>query len=318
MSKKIGMMGALTFNMALLLLAGRTLAQAQDITDITVNNGQGTSPSNYALIAPTTYGAEADGDFNTNPDTRYANGVAVQALGYVNYNCVPDKSWDLEAFGYNANTGVTNGATLTYVGGFNPLTTNEGYSLGDIFLSTSAVTGPTGIPSSDGAVPYTNPGYQYAIHITSISGTTLNYSIYQLSGSTQLTSVYFAQNSDSNPYALANYTSANGVNDVYDGTATVSADSNGQVDTLLHEGLFYGATADSGETDNYVATFTIGSLDLSGFDAYLTEQCGNDELSGSTFSTTTVVTTPEPASVWLGVVALLAIFAVRRAQTARR
>jgi hypothetical protein len=280
-------------------------AAHSQVTDITVNNGQGTSPSDYTNISPTNEFAnqntEVPPDYNTNPDLRTAGGTPVQALGYLNANCIPDKSWDLEAFGYTAST-----STLTYVGGFNPTQANEGYSLGDIFLSTpstSTISQPSGLSQNE---DYSNPGYSYAIHFTGTSATTLSYTIYALTGGTQLQTVAFNQNLDSDPYALdLTYDLANNnIAAVYSGTTSVALKTNLQVNNLLDENLFYQpGVIDSPLADNYVASFDLSTLDLSSFNASLTEQCGNDALSGSSSAVIETTATPEPKSVCLALMA---------------
>jgi len=262
----------------ILALVSSTGLHAQ-LLDITVNNGQGTSASDYGVI-PTSD--------NTNPDPRVVNGTPVMSLGYVNANCVANKSWDLEAFGYNSTA-----KSLTYIGGFNPLQANEGISLGDIFLSTGPVTQPNGLSQN---TDYSNPGYAYAIHFTTATnGSSLNYTIYKLTSTTQLQTVEYNQNLDSDPYAL-DLSKLGGATIVATGTSAVSTDTNAQVNTLLNETLF-NTPADKTDTtaDNYVASFNLSSLNLSSFDANLTEGCGNDDLAGSTLAAT-----PEPRAMYLG------------------
>ena len=276
---------------------------AQTIQDITVNNGQGTDPSDYSAISTSNPYAYLATNFNTNPDPRVVDGVPVLALGYVNANCVPDKSWDLEAFGYSASAN-----TLTYVGGFNPLQTNEGYSIGDIFLSTGTVTQPAGLMQN---TDYSNPGYTYAIHFTPTGGSTLAYSIYQLTSATQLLTVAFNQNLDSDPYAL-DPSNLGGATVIASGTTTVSAVDNAQVNTLLSENLFNSSSTANTSADNYVATFNLPA-GLTDFYASLTEQCGNDALAGSS----AIIAAPEPTSFYLGIVAGILFVGVARLQARR-
>jgi hypothetical protein len=293
---------------------GAAYAQIQDIT---VNNGISASSSDYAAVAG-----------NTNQDTRVVNGVDVNALGYVDAGDVNTKDWDLEAFGYQS-TAATQSApassSLTYIGGFNPLTTDEDYNLGDIFLSQGTATVPQtggtagGGNSSPGPnTPYTNPGYAYAIHITGVnlSNSTLTYNLYQLNGPAALVETVsfnnYQNNPLSDPYALdLNGTGYSLVNSS-PLTATVSLDTNHQINQLLNENIFnptgVGAASNT-IADNYVVAFDISSLNLTSFNASLTEQCGNDLLAGSTDALMTQEV-PEP-STWallLGGLGLLAFW----------
>jgi hypothetical protein len=256
--------------------------QADTVTDITSPNGQGFSASNYSAITTS----------NTNPDPR----PNIYALGYVHANCLPGKVWDLEAFAYD---GTAN--SLVYVGGFNPLTQiqadNLPWSLGDIFISPGAVTNPSPTITDGHPVDYSNPGYTYAIHFTRpASGTTLAYTIYDLTGSTQIQSVYFNQNTNAGPYAL-DLNALGGATIVGGGTSVVQTDTGAAVNTLLGETLF-NTVADQASNDNYVVSIPLGSLTALGltvFDASLTESCGNDSLQGSGTAINLVV--PEPGSL---------------------
>ena len=281
--------------MAILTL-GVTHAGAQ-IADITVNNGQGTDPAGYTTISTPTN--------STNPDPR----AGVFALGYLNYNCIPDKSWDLEAFGYNANTN-----SLTYVGGFNPLQANEGYSLGDIFISQGAVVQPGGLSQG---MDYSNPGYTYAIHLIPGGGgpnpTNIGYDIYQLTNTTQLQTVAFNQNLVSDPYAL-DLNNLGGATIVASGSADVQTGATGNdVNTLLGETLFNTAN-DQASADNYILSLNLAPWSLTGgFKASLTEQCGNDALAG--VYPGSAVAAPEPTSVYnalLATIFFLGMFQLRK------
>jgi hypothetical protein len=279
-------------------------------SDITVNNGDGTSASDYAAISGN----------NTNPDPR----SGIFQVGYVNLGDEATKEWSLEAFGFNAAT-----QSLTYVGGFNPTApindSGTNYSLGDIFLSPGNTPIPqTGLGVSvDGSnTPYTNPGYSYAIHFTGTSATSLSYTIYQLTNTTQVLTVggqpgvndnNSNNNGNSDPYALnlAYDLAQNNITAIATGDSTVSADTNTQVNSLLRESLF---TVDNSNSDNYVASFNLSSIlsDLpGGFNASLTEQCGNDLLAGSA-SGFDLSATPEPRSIYLALAATGLFFYIFR------
>jgi hypothetical protein len=295
----------LTVIFAILVMAfGAPCIHAQ-IQDITVNNGQGASPSDYSPISTSNPYAYLGTNFNTNPDPRIgSNGLPVMALGYVNANCVPDKSWDLEAFGYDPTT-----ASLTYVGGFNPATTNEGYSLGDIFVSPELVTQPGSLSQS---TDYSNPGYTYAIHFITTGGPTIDYDIYQLTSATQLQTVAFDQNLDSDPYAL-DLNNLGGATIIGTGMATVELMTGAGVNSLLNETGLNGTTAlfntptDQTSDDNYVLSLNISSMNLAGssFNASLTEQCGNDAIAGAYVASNTFQAVPEPISSSYGIMGVL-------------
>ena len=312
--------------------------RAQTVTptttqDITVNNGIPLTPFPLNPIAPNSYGAEAGGDFNTNPDPRTVNSTPVDALGYVNSGDVPDKTWDLEAFGYSNSAN-----TLTYVGGFNPLVPTfdggQAYTLGDIFLSTHLIapgtnSGATGGSNTNYAVgTYQNPGYTYAIHFTGLPTTpanaitntpaTLTYTIYQLTSTAAVLDTVafngYENNGLSDPAAFDPSDIGNGTAVAVAGainlTAYVTPKTNSQINSLLGEtgsNALFNTTADqaSTATDNYVVSFDLNSI-LSqlpnGFDVSLTESCGNDLLAGST-SAISFQATPEPKSIYLGFIA---------------
>lgn len=275
------------------------------ITDITVNNGWTQSsgqPSGYSAITSS----------NTNPDPR----PGVDALGYVNGPDIADKAWDLEAFGYNPSA-----QTLTYVGGFNPngvTDSNTGltYGFGDLFFSTpgnspalmaNQPTLPPSNPVDNPIVPpadYSNPGYTDVIHINSVAGSTLSYSLYRITDQAQLLTVGFQVNQDAGPYALDVAASPDGsVTLLGTGTATISTLTNTQVNSLLNESLFSGSALSDGSADNYDVSFNLSDLNLGAFDVRMTEQCGNDSLAGLV----SVTEVPEPRSLALGFLAMAAV-----------
>jgi hypothetical protein len=294
----------LPFAVITMLLVASSISRSQAQTsDITVNNG---FPGGYAEIDAS----------NTNPDPR----PGVDALGYVNAGDVADKIWDLEAFGYNSQS-----STLTYVGGFNPngvVDSNTGisYGLGDIFFSpvNSQIAGTANQPTLPSSNPvdnpvssqsYLNPGYTYAIHLNSVTSSTINYSLYALSSQAQLKTVEFQVNQASGPYALnVPVDLANGsITLLGSGTATIFDETNAQINSLLNEQLFTTSVGDP-NLDNYVASFNLADLDLSSFNVDVTEQCGNDLLSGS--YNPALLSTPEPGSIYLGMLASVALCGV--------
>ncbi len=315
----------------ILLPASSERVRAQ-IQDITVNNGIGSVPLGYAgngvgaayePISTNDQYADQGSDFNTNPDPRVVNGTPVDAIGYVNAGDVPDKEWDLEAFGYNATQ-----KTLTYVGGFNPTAPivdgGTAYTLGDIFLSPASLSIPmtaggatNGSNTNYSVGTYQNPGYTYAIHFTGLPSTpsTLTYTIYQLSSSATLLDTVafngFENNGLSDPSELdISADLANGSITAVTGAislqANVTALDNASINTLMGETLFnpsgVGAASNT-QADNYVASFSLASLDLSNFNVSLTESCGNDLLKGSYDAE--LSSTPEPRSMFMGGIAMV-------------
>jgi len=291
----------LPFVVVTVVMAASGISQSQaQLTDITVNNGD---PQGYAEIDAS----------NTNLDPR----PGVDALGYVNAGDVADKIWDLEAFGYNPQSN-----TLTYVGGFNPsgvVDSNTGisYGLGDLFFSpvSNHISGTANQPTLPSSNPvdypvtsqsYLNPGYVYAVHLNSVTSSRVNYSLYALSPQAQLETVEFQVNQNSGPYALnVSADLANGsITLLGSGTATIYDETNAQVNGLLNEMLFTTSVGDP-NADNYVFSIDLASLDLSSFNVDVTEQCGNDLLAGS--YNPTLLSTPEPGSIYLGVLASLAL-----------
>ena len=298
---------------ACLALTGVANAQT---TDITVNNG----------IAQTSYGVYVD----PRP--------GVNQLGSVNSGNISSMAWNLYAFGYDAQN-----QTLTYAGGFNPAgvqdTASNGttytYNLGDIFFSSpgQAITNPAFSDSqvgSSGDIPgtsqsYTNPGYSYAIHLGSVNGNTLSYSLLALNNNAQLLSTVFGVNQNANPYAVNTTVDlANGsAKEFFDGTVNIQNLTNYGVNLLLNEQLFNNSNSNQGPQDNYALTFNVANLlaDASlnnpnlvnqGFNVSLAEQCGNDSLMGAFFGTSNSQAVPEPSSWALALLCTGSLVYLRR------
>jgi hypothetical protein len=185
--------------------------------------------------------------------------------------------WDLRAF-------YINGATLTYQGGFNPVTgvnaydpvTNSviNFGIGSIFIDLNGNLPPVGTNGNiDGAgQTEMNPGFEYAITLTG-SGNDLLYAIYALTPTTTLNSVYYGVNQEAGPFSFTP-----GSNDIAiaSGTAVGAGilRSDAYVDGLGGEGF---------GLDNYIAQFDLSSITgnfgaLTSF--YLTQYCGNDAMVG--------------------------------------
>jgi hypothetical protein len=216
-------------------------------------------------------------------------------VGYVNAGTLPDKNWDLEAFGYNTATN-----SLVYIGGYNPMVVHQAdgqnFPLGDIFISTGPpVTQPSGLkPQTD--YPSSDFGYTYAIHFNT-GGT---YTIYKLGTTTTLETVYFSQTIDSGPYAVASL--GNGSVVASDVPFTVSTDTGGVVNTLLGENLFT-TTTDQATDDNYVVSIPLTGLGLTDFDVSLTEESGSSLLTGAVEGASLIV--PEPTSLYYALTGIL-------------
>ena len=156
------------------LLIGILLsATALGNTDITVNDGQ-SAHNQYAI----------------DPRGLYES-------GYVSKNSVAANEWDLKAFGFNKQT-----SELTFVGGFNPLTGQDGWVLGDIFFDLNSDSYRPIRSNQNGFLQYANPNFEYAIHFTGVNGKFLDYDIYALTAQSQVLTGWFKQNKEQDPYAL--------------------------------------------------------------------------------------------------------------------
>ena len=233
-----------------LLLSGNAMA-----ANITISDGWSTGTG--------WYGAQED------------NEVEIGDLG--------TQAWDLEAF-------FLTGTTLTVVGGYDfmngqadPNSQYPGhlpaYYSGDLFLATSSAPtfGTSALPETGGNAAVQNQnGYNYVLDL---DWDTLTYDVYAIDEESLVTTVWFQQNFEGNPWQ---YESG--------GTPVAS----GEISYL------------TGLADDYFGEVLYGgshnafSVDLSFLDpgtefwAHYTYQCGNDNLMGSG---TTVV--PEPHTMLL-------------------
>lgn len=208
------------------------------------------------------------------------------------------QQWDLEGF-------FLKGTTLTVVGGFDfkngvadPYTGRlPRYHSGDIFIDTNGqvVYGASlaNDQGSQGGSPVTlsnsNFGYEYVIDL---DFATLTYNVYLLNDSSLFT-VYFDQNSDSNPWRYAS-----------GGTAVSGYQGKGfPYYTGLSNLQVGGLTLWNGQGTHNAFSVDISFLPSpTSFLAHFTVECGNDNLMGQV---------PEPGTMVLLVTGLLGLAAVR-------
>jgi len=253
-------------------------ASAQ-LIDITVNDG-----SSSAI-----YGADPRSGINESGETEA--------------NTIANSSWDFRAIAFNVNTN-----TLTIVSGFNPLTTNDGFAIGDVFIDiNNSFTVPSRPNPANGYHSYLNSlaGFEYAVNITGNSGGSLTYNVVGLSGSSTLMTGFYGQNAISDPASLlaspADTIIAAG------GLAAVSTKTDAQVFTDL--GINIGTNGGI----NYIFSFDLtpiaGSFIGNGATFRLTQECGNDLLVGRLAPETVI---PEPNTFALMAVAGTVFVTFRR------
>lgn len=220
--------------------------------------------------------------------------------GETEANTLNNPSWDLRAFAFDPGS-----SQLTVVSGFNPLSLNGGFGIGDIFIdNNNSFTVPSRPNPGNGYFDYVNSGvgYEYAVDLIDPSHGGLGYNVVALSGASILRSGEYAQNAISDP-------------------ATLVASA---ADTILSSGLFAVTTktdaqvfADLGINigtnggTNYIFSFNLSSVPLAnGATFRLTQECGNDLLVGRAV--------PETSTWVMGFVALgaVALMLARRLQPA--
>ncbi|WP_035604774.1 PEP-CTERM sorting domain-containing protein [Haloferula sp. BvORR071] len=209
--------------------------------------------------------------------------------------------WDLRALGYDKDSN-----TLAYVGGYNPtMLTDPSHNLfgiSTIFIETGPNRAPMGTnDGTNGFETQSNSvfGYDYAITL-SVSGTNqLTYSIYQLTPSSVLTSVWFGDNEVAGPYKFTPGSETQfGVTKL----ATVLSVNDAYLDNAFNPDLNLGEP-------NWFATFDLtpiaSALEANGASFYLTQACGNDLIVGQIGPVPQQLSTiPEPGSM-LGLAGLL-------------
>lgn len=181
----------------------------------------------------------------------------------VEYNCITGQSWDLEAFV------LTNGRTLSMVGGYNFLTNEAHARSGDIFIDItgdvkygSMITGYT----TDGSPVVANAfGYDYVLDMDWNSRT---FNLYDITSTSSLVKVYYGQNNGSNPWA---YASGGTLVGTY-GFDYQQSKTDAQVLSLLGVSLQGGS--------HNIVTVDLGFLPSGMFTSHYTMECGNDNLMG--------------------------------------
>jgi hypothetical protein len=173
-------------------------------------------------------------------------------------NCLTGQVWDLEAFKLSGNN-------LTMIGGFNFKAGYGGYEGGDIFISTTGTakygaTAPTGIPGGVHTIANVY-GYNYAIKMDFVTN---KYTVYAI-GTNSLLSVFYAQNSGSNPWQLVSG----------EGTKKYTGD------LTFASGLSDAQTGFKGGSHYSVELASLADyLFANNAIFHYTMECGNDDLMG--------------------------------------
>jgi len=266
-------------SVGLIALALSNLSARASYVDITVNDG-----SSNAI-----YGSDPRAGINESGETEY--------------NCVSNASWDLRAMAFDINTNK-----LMVVSGFNPMTTNDGIGIGDIFIDTnSSFVVPNRPSASNGYYNYLNSavGYEYAIDLINAKNGGYGYNIVALSGASTLRSGEYAQNAISDPATLV----ASGADTILaSGFFSLTTKTDAQV--LADLGINVGTNGGT----NYVFTFDLSGASLAnGATFRLTQECGNDLLVGHLAAGVAVAAVPETSTWVMGFLALGTVgFMVRR------
>jgi hypothetical protein len=246
-------------------LSSATTASAQ-LIDITINDG---SPS-------ANYGS----------DPRPGIGES----GETEAGTISNASWDMRAIAWDITTNK-----LTIVSGFNPLTTNDGFAIGDIFVDTNnSFTVPSRPNPANGYFTYANSlaGFEFAVDITGNSGGNLMYNIVALSGASTLVTGFYGQNAISDPASLlaspADTILASG------GMSAVTTKTDAEVFTDL--GINIGTNGGTNYIFSFDLTPIVGSFVDNGATFRLTQECGNDLLVGKLAPDTAI---PEPSTFLL-------------------
>ena len=204
--------------------------------------------------------------------------------------CVATQAWDLEGF-------FLKGSELQVVGGFDFLNGVSGYSyeIGDIFLDIDGDYNPAAYNMSSDNVNeeyvsvHSNFGYDYVLDLNVASA---KYDLYKIDTSGIVTTVYYDQNSNSNPFRYES-----GGELIKSG---LSLTFEGDLDNDAVGGLL-------GDKHYALSGFDLGFIAGKEFTAHLTMGCGNDNLMGQ--GTAPV---PEPATMILFGMGLIGIAGVGR------
>ncbi len=186
--------------------------------------------------------------------------------------CVQSQVWDLEGF-------FLKGSELQAVGGFdfkNGVSNYSSYTIGDIFIDTDGNIGGNTTQTTNGQTKIGDTfGYEYVIDL---SFDDYSYDVYKLNPDSTTVTVYYSQNSNSNPWKYVS-----GGTKITDGIFSYHT---GLSDTDVG-GLL-------GDSHYAITGFDLGFISGMDFTSHLTIGCGNDNLMGS--GTAPV---PEPATIIL-------------------
>ncbi len=192
--------------------------------------------------------------------------------------CVATQYWDLEGF-------FLKGWELQVIGGFDFKNGYDNVQIGDIFIDVDGNYDPLATTGSGNSNVNSNFGYEYVLDLDfSDNGNT--YTLYSLDTTDVTTTVYYSQNSNSNPWRY------------FSGGTYLQSGSFDYLSNLsdTDTGFFGGS--------HYALTgFDLGFIEPgTNFTAHLTMGCGNDNLMGQ--GTAPV---PEPATFILMGMGLLGI-----------
>ncbi len=164
-------------------------------------------------------------------------------IGQVSPNCVTGKDWDLMGFGLQPNITPTTSA-IWMVSGFDPRTSNEGFSFGGLFIDTDGhfnknVPRPV---NADGYQSVSNrqAGFEYAVNVIGVNDDTLTYQLVHLSPDSTLQTCYYQQNDPGGPWKLI----SSSVDSVIF-TKTTEVKTAGTLETLLKTGVNTGGVYDN-------------------------------------------------------------------------
>lgn len=189
----------------------------------------------------------------------------IDESGSVSPGAIVGPTWDLRGLAFEPAT-----STLTSIGGFNPLTSNLGFRIGDIFIDMNGDAGIVSRPAVDGYFPRPNPGFEYVIHLGAVQGNALQYDIYQLDAGSMVETGYYHQFGLADPWALL----PSGETLLDSGIAPVT--------TMSSADVFNQFGVDVGNNGlNYLIGFDLPFLAGQNFEVYQTIQCLNDSIQGS-------------------------------------